>query len=159
MMMMMINDDEDEDVHDDDRSIHRRSEASCGAVCLGVISLFLGFLLGVIYFAIRSITTSLQNTEVVPTYSVAFLLLSSGKSFTTSLQKTSLLTPSLWAGERESTVISSIISNHRYSDDLDKLFGKGPGPHGGGGLQLADNNSMYHGSGLDALENRSQANT
>ena len=55
-----------------------RSEASCGAVCLGIISLFLGFLLGVIYFAIRSITTSLQNTEVVPTYAIAFLLLSSG---------------------------------------------------------------------------------
>jgi hypothetical protein len=57
----------------------RPSDPTCGAVCLGIISMFLGFLLGKIYFSVRSITTSLENTEVIPTYAVTILLLASGK--------------------------------------------------------------------------------
>ena len=43
-------------------------------VALGVLMIILGFLMGVVYFSIRALTTSLEHTAVIPTYANAILV-------------------------------------------------------------------------------------
>ncbi|CAH1790414.1 unnamed protein product [Owenia fusiformis] len=44
----------------------------------GVVQIVIGFLLAVIYFSIRALTTSLEYIEVIPTYANAILIICSG---------------------------------------------------------------------------------
>ena len=45
-----------------------------GSVILGVLIIINAFLLGVVYFSIRTLTTSLEHVDTVPTYATALLV-------------------------------------------------------------------------------------
>ena len=48
--------------------------AGWGFVTLGVALTITSFLLGIVYFSIRAITTSLEHVDIVPTYATALLV-------------------------------------------------------------------------------------
>ena len=49
-------------------------EAGWAFVTLGVALTISAFLLGVVYFSIRTLTTSLELVDIVPTYATALLV-------------------------------------------------------------------------------------
>lgn len=49
-------------------------EAGWGFITLGLALTIVAFLLGVVYFSIRAITTSLEHIDIVPTYATALLV-------------------------------------------------------------------------------------